>query len=76
MIDHRRDDLVELPCDTEPAPSVAGSAYLNRPCRSLIAAVRDISAVRDMPMWVWDELLRPSNVVSMAAERAARRRAK
>jgi hypothetical protein len=75
LTSHTRDDLVELPSDCEPAPTVAGSAYLNRPCRSLIAAVRDISAVRDMPIWTFD-LIRPRNVIDMAAARARRRRAR
>jgi hypothetical protein len=53
--------------------TVATSPYLNRPLRSLIAAVRDVSAVRDMPVWTFD-LLRPArdNVVSLAARRVRR----
>jgi hypothetical protein len=69
MIDHTRDDLVELPCDCEPAPS---SFYLRLPSRSLAEAVRDVSRVRDLDTWVWD-LLRPAEVISLAAERAKRR---
>jgi hypothetical protein len=71
---HSRDDLDFLPCDCEPpAPVQATSEYLNRPLRSLIAAVRDVSAVRDMPVWTFD-LLRPArdNVVSLAARRVRR----
>jgi hypothetical protein len=46
-----------------------------RPLRSLIAAVRDISAVRDMPLWVWDDLLRPkAELISLAEQRAIRAR--
>ena len=49
----------------------ATSEYLNRPCRSLIQAVRDISATRDMPIWVWDDLLcpRPANVIRLQDRR-------
>jgi hypothetical protein len=74
MIDHRRDDLVELPCDCEPpAPAHATSPYLNRPLRSLIAAVRDVSATRDLPIWTF-ELIRPQrdNVISLAVRRLRR----
>jgi hypothetical protein len=49
----------------------ATSEYLNRRPRTLLQAVRDISAVRDMPIWVWDELLCPlrSNVVRLSDHR-------
>lgn len=51
--------------------TIASSEYLNRRPRSLIQAVRDISAKRDLPIWVWDELLCPrrDNVVSLADRR-------
>jgi hypothetical protein len=80
LISHTRDDLVELPCDCEPAPHpcTCGSQYLCEVCnprRSLIAAVRDISAVRDLPLYVWDDLLRPkAELISLAQERAIRAR--
>lgn len=62
---------VELPCDAEP-PYV--SPYLLLPRRSLIAAVRDVSAKRDLPIWTFD-LIRPraDNLVSLASERSKRR---
>jgi hypothetical protein len=73
LLPHAREDLDFLPCDCEPAPVVATSEYLNRPLRSLIAAVRDVSAQRDLPIWTFD-LLRPArdNVVSLAARRVKR----
>jgi hypothetical protein len=94
MIDHRRDDLVELPSDCEPPPRICPtcgqtdascqcwvsashpcSYYLRLPCRTLAQAVRDVSRVRDLPDWVWELLYaRPSNVISMAEARRARRR--
>jgi hypothetical protein len=45
------------------------------PRRSLIAAVRDVSARRDLPIWTF-ELIRPvpDNLVSLAQERAIRAR--
>lgn len=45
------------------------------PRRSLIAAVRDISAQRDLGIWVWDELLAPKrdNLISLADARRKRR---
>jgi hypothetical protein len=70
-------NAVELPCDCgDPAHECSGSRYLCPVCnprRSLIAAVRDVSAVRDMPVWTFD-LLRPArdNVVSLAARRVKR----
>jgi hypothetical protein len=75
LISHSRDDT-GLPCDVE--HSCTGSQYLCPTCnprRSLIAAVRDISAVRDMPIWTF-ELIRPvpDNLVSLAQERAIRAR--
>jgi hypothetical protein len=45
------------------------------PRRSLVSAVRDISAVRDLPLYVWDDLLRPkAELISLAQERAIRAR--
>ncbi len=71
---HSRNDLNLLPCDTEPAHECSGSRYLCPVCnprRSLIAAVRDVSAVRDLPLWVWSDLLRPNlvKVVRLADRR-------
>jgi hypothetical protein len=75
---HSRDDLIELPSDCEPQHVCGCSPALCPTCnprRSLIAAVRDISAVRDMPIWTF-ELIRPApdNLVSLAQERAIRAR--
>lgn len=66
LTSHTLDD-VGLPCDVEPSPAVATSEYLNRPCRSLIAAIRDISAVRDLPMSYF-EFIRPKQAVTHTAE--------
>lgn len=43
-----------------------------RPRRSLIAAIRDISAVRDLPMSYFELILPRGNVVSLSAERRKR----
>ena len=69
---------IELPCDTEPKHHCGCSQALCEVCtprRSLIAAVRDLSAAKDLPVWVWDELLAPKrdNLISLADERRKRR---
>ena len=46
------------------------SLYLLRRPRTLLQAVRDISAQRDLPIWVWDDLLCPkANVVRLQDHR-------
>jgi hypothetical protein len=79
IMNHSREDLDFLPSDCEPPPHVTPepqcSYYLRLPCRTLAQAVRDVSRVRDLPDWVWELLYaRPSNVISMAEARRARRR--
>jgi hypothetical protein len=65
MIDERREDLNYHQC----------SYYLTLKPRSLAQAVTDISRYRDLPDFVWELLYaQPSNVVSMAEARRARRR--
>jgi hypothetical protein len=54
---HSRDDLDFLPCDTEPVHVCGCSPYLCPVCnprRSLIAALRDVSAKRDLPLRYFD----------------------
>ena len=58
LLPHTRSDLAELPCDTEPAATVATSDYLNRPLRSIAQVLRDVSKYRDLPM-SYLELIRP-----------------
>lgn len=82
---HSRPDLDLLPCDCEPPPVRCVHVRPNPdgsmprcdvcgPYRSLIGAVRDISAVRDLPVFVWDDLLAPKrdNLISLASERKKR----
>jgi hypothetical protein len=65
------------------APAVAAVGHLcNRgmktlPCRTFAQAVRDVSKVRDLDDWVWEELHRrrhTAEVISLAHARAERRR--
>jgi hypothetical protein len=61
-------------CD-ESQPYV--SYLLTLPCRTFAQAVRDVSKVRDLDDWVWEELrLRrhTAEVISLAHARAERRR--
>jgi hypothetical protein len=56
----------------EPQPYV--SYLLTLPCRTFAQAVRDVSKVRDLPDWVWEELHRrrhTAEVISLAHARAA-----
>jgi hypothetical protein len=52
------------------------SFYLTLRPREFHEAVRDISRVRDLPDWIWDELhrhRRTAQVVCLAQKRAERR---
>jgi len=70
--------MIELPCDTEP-PAHGPSFYLTLPLRSYAEAVRDISKIRDLPDYVFEELrlrrrLQPSaEIISLAQMRVAMR---
>jgi hypothetical protein len=57
LVSHARDDLVELPCDTEPVHVCGCSPFVCPVCnprRPLIAALRDVSAKRDLPLRYFD----------------------
>jgi hypothetical protein len=63
-----------LPCDCEPHYV---SYLLTLPCRTFAEAVRDVSKVRDLDDWVWEELHRrrqSAEIISLAHERAKRAR--
>jgi hypothetical protein len=54
---HARDDLDVLPCNTEPVHVCGCSPALCPTCnprRSLSAALRDVSAKRDLPLRYFD----------------------
>jgi hypothetical protein len=65
----------EMPSDC-PQPADHGpSYYLSLPCRSFRQAVTDISKVRDLEPWVFDELRlrrQSATIYCMAQARAAR----
>jgi hypothetical protein len=65
--------MSELPCDVEP-PFV--SYLLTLKPRTFAEAVRDISKIRDMDDWVFEELHRrrhTAEVISLASYRRAAR---
>jgi hypothetical protein len=72
--------MSELPCDTNDdllLPTHGPSFYLTLPCRTFAQAVRDVSKVRDLDDWVWEELHRrrhTAEVISLARYRAAMER--
>jgi hypothetical protein len=68
IMNHGRSDLVELPCDTEPAYV---SPYLQRPVRTLEQARRDLHARLLQSVRALDG---DTRVVDMAQARAERRR--
>jgi hypothetical protein len=71
---HARDDLVELPCDTEPVHVCGCSPYLCpvcRPRRSLAAALRSVSREMrlrylDAEIVVLAEYRKPADVLRVA----------
>jgi hypothetical protein len=75
---HTRDDLMELPCDTEPKHACGCTPYLCVVCnprRKFWHAVRNISARRDLEPWVWDELRlrrQSATIINIAHARSAR----
>jgi hypothetical protein len=88
IMNHTRDDLVELPADcAQPADYVPNgiladtkrdygpSFYLTLRPRSFAEAVKDVSRVRDLPDWIFEELHRrrhTAEVISLAKYRAAK----
>lgn len=63
-----------LPSDCEP-PAHGPSFYLTLRPRTFAEAVRDISRVRDLDDWVWEELHRrrqSATIVCLAQERVKR----
>jgi hypothetical protein len=73
---HARDDLVELPCDCEPVHVCGCSPFVCPVCnprRSLAAALRSVSAKRDLPLRYFDadvvvlaEYRKPADVLRVA----------
>jgi hypothetical protein len=65
----------DYPADCAQPADHGPSFYLTLPCRTFAQAVRDVSKVRDLDDWVWEELHRrrhTAEVVSLANYRRAK----
>jgi hypothetical protein len=64
----------EMPADCPQPADYGPSFYLTLPCRTFAQAVRDVSKVRDLDDWVFEELHRQrrhtAQVIVLAERRA------